>query len=139
MNPRRAPNVQALTTLGHHTQRHSGGARAAARLSRKGGVGGRFWRSSSRRRVVENARTAAVLDPTGAPLPEFAVAVIEEARGQGIGRALVEAVAERTALVISPSSRTVHRSSPSRQRVKSCPSVYSKFGSTWSFFRCALS
>jgi class 3 adenylate cyclase len=28
MNPRRAPNVQALTTLGHHTQRHSAIGRA---------------------------------------------------------------------------------------------------------------
>ena len=36
-----------------------------------------------------------LLDPKGSPLPELAIAVVEDERGKGIGRAMLDALVER--------------------------------------------
>ena len=51
-------------------------------------------------------------DGSGAPLPELAMAVVEGERGQGIGAALVEALADEAAKHYSALTLNVHIRNP---------------------------
>jgi GNAT superfamily N-acetyltransferase len=53
-----------------------------------------------------------VEDEDGTPVPEMAMAVVAEARGQGIGSALIEALAQEAAQRFSQLSLNVHLRNP---------------------------
>jgi GNAT superfamily N-acetyltransferase len=54
-----------------------------------------------------------VLDEHGEPLPELVLAVTESARGEGVGLALIEAIASETAERSSTLTLNVHLRNPS--------------------------
>jgi GNAT superfamily N-acetyltransferase len=55
---------------------------------------------------------ALVEDQDGKPVPEMAMAVVAEARGQGIGSALIEALAQEASQTFNQLSLNVHLRNP---------------------------